>query len=148
MEWGNYENCIAVIALHKVGMPLPRIFATLKPLKQFVYHTIQRFSETGSVNDRHRSGRPRTVRTPQAVKAVAARIRRNPVRTQSVMSREMSISRPTMSRVLNHDLGLRAYRQRTGHFLTAALCEHRVVNAKRLLKRYAGNGHRSMLFSD
>ena len=82
--WNDYENRVAVIALHKVGMPPPRIFTTLKPLQigeRFVYRA-------------------------QAVKAVAARIRRNPVRTQSVMSREMAISRPTMSRVLNHDLGL------------------------------------------
>ena len=96
MEWGDYEIRVAVIALHKVGMPPPRIFATLKSLQiseRFVYRTIQRFSETGSVNDRHRSGRPRTVRTPQAVKAVAASIRRYPVRTQSVMSREMAIWR-------------------------------------------------------
>ena len=82
------------------------------------------------------------------VKVVVARIRRNSTRTQSVMSREIAISRPTMPRVLNHDLGLRAYKQRTGHFLTAALREQRVVKAKRLLKHYAGNGHRSMLFSD
>ena len=82
MEWDDYENRVA---LYKVGMPPPRIFVTLKPLQiseRFVYSTIQRFSETGSVNDPHRSGRPRTVRTPQAVKAVAARIRRNPVRKQ------------------------------------------------------------------
>ena len=132
MEWGDYENRVAVIALHKVGMPPPRIFATLKPLQfseRFVYRTIQRFSETGSNNDQHRSGRPRTVRTPQPAKAVAARIRRNPVQTQSVITREMAISRPTMPRVLNHDLGLRAYKQRTDHFLTAALREQRVVKA-------------------
>ena len=33
MEWGDYENRVAVIALHKVGMPPPRIFASLKPLQ-------------------------------------------------------------------------------------------------------------------
>ena len=54
-----------------------------------------------------------------------------------------------MSRVvLNHDLGLRAYKQRMGNLLTAALREQSVVKTKRLLNRYAGNGHRSMLYSD
>ena len=52
MEWGDYENRVAVIAPHMVGMPPPRIFATLKPLQiseRFVYRTIQRFSKSGIV---------------------------------------------------------------------------------------------------
>ena len=151
MEWGSYENRVAIIALYRVGKSPPDIFQTLKKLKiskMFVYRTIERFVETGTVEDRPRTGRPRNVRTPELVKAVAARFRRNHVRKQSVMARELSVSKMSMSRVLRSDLGLKAYRRSTGHFLTLQLKQMRVIKCKRLLERYAGNGHRKILFTD
>ena len=93
MEWSIYVNRVAVIALHKVDTSPSDIFHTLKKLKiskMFVYRTIQRFVETRTI-DHHRAGRPRDVRTPNLVKAVASRIRRNPVRKQVVMARELSV---------------------------------------------------------
>ena len=96
MEWGEYENCVAVIALHRVGKSAGEIFQLLKKLKitrLFVYRTVQRFLETGSVKDHPREGRPRTLRTPAVQKAVAARIRRNPVWKQSAIARELNISK-------------------------------------------------------
>ena len=45
--------------------------------RKFVYHTIRRYKETGGAVHRARSGRPRTVRTPQLKKVVWERIRRN-----------------------------------------------------------------------
>lgn len=151
MEWGDYENRVAVLALHKVGKSASEIFTTLKKLKisrMFVYRTINRFIETGTVEDRRRQGRPRNIRDKQMVQSVAARIRRNPVRKQSVMARELNISKMSMSRLLSDDLGLKAYRRSTGHLLTQRLKEQRVIKSKRLLQRYANNGHRKILFTD
>ena len=151
MEWGEYENRVAVIALHKVGKSPGEIFKTLQKLKisrRFVYRTIQRFIETGTVKDRPRQGRPRTIRTLERVKAVAARVRRNPVRRQSVMARELNMSKMSMSRTLSSDLGLHAYKRRKGHLLTNDLKRQRLLKSKRLLKRYAANGHRRILFTD
>jgi transposase len=151
MEWGDKENRIAVIALHKVGMEPNAIFKTLHTLgisKMFVYRAINRYNETSSVCDRKRSGRPRSVRTKKVVKAVRERIRRNPVRKQKILSREMKIAPRTMSRILKDDLGLAAYKRRTGHFLTDNLKKNRVVKSKQLLKRYAKGGHRKILFTD
>lgn len=73
MEWGTTENRIAVIALHKCKKTAVEIFKLLKPLKitqKFVYRTIKRYNELSSVNDRPRAGRPRTIRTPAAIKAI------------------------------------------------------------------------------
>lgn len=114
----------------------------------FVYRTIQRFVETGTVEDRPRSGRPRSVRTPELVKTVAARIRRNPVRQQAVLARELSVSKILMTRILRSDLGLKAYRRTTGYFLTPQLKQMRMMKCKCLLQRYAGNGHKRIFFTD
>nr|AEO90418.1 putative MhmaT1 transposase [Misgolas hubbardi] len=151
MEWSAYENRVAVIALHKVGKSSSEIFNLLQQLqisRMFVYRTIKRFVESGNSYDLPRKGRSSTVRTARVVKAVASRIRRNPVRSQAVMDRELNISRVSMSRVLRSNLGLRAYRRRTGHFLTPQLMQQRVLKARRLLKRFAHNHHRQILFSD
>lgn len=119
MEWTQKEDRIAIIALHRCGYAPTEIFKLLKNLKitlRFVYRTIKRFSEDSSFEDRKRSGRPRRVRTPAVIKAVRARIQRNPVRKQKLLAHQMGLSRTTVKRVLNEDLGLRAYRRKQDIF--------------------------------
>ncbi|KAL4132026.1 hypothetical protein QTP88_009247 [Uroleucon formosanum] len=124
MEWGIKENRIAVIALFKCNKTPLEIFNLLKLLKitkKFVYRTIKRFKEFNTIDDKPRSGRPRELRTNAAVKAVAQRIRRNPLRKQKIMAREMKIPPRSMSRIIKEDLGLGAYRRSIGQRLTDAL---------------------------
>lgn len=151
MDWGDKENRIAVIALYKCGKVASEIFSLLKPLKisrRFVYRAIDRYNETLQVSDRPRSGRPRVVRTPAAIKAVENRIRRNPLRKQKIMAREMQISTRSMSRIIKNDLQMGAFRRSTGHLLTDALKDIRMKRSRNLIKRYAGNKHRKILFTD
>ncbi|CAH2091706.1 unnamed protein product [Euphydryas editha] len=114
MKWGDKENRIAVIALHKVGMELSVIFQTHQKLgfiRMFVYRTINRNNNTWSVEDQKRSGRPRAVRTTKPVNAVKVRIHQNPIRNQKILSREMKIPARTLSRIIKQDLKLGAYRR-------------------------------------
>lgn len=151
MEWTHKEDRVAVIALHRCGYAPIKIFDILKNLnitKRFVYRTINRYNEDSSVDDRSRSGRPRSVRTPAVIKAVKARIQRNPQRKQKMLALQMGLSRSTVKRVLNEDLGLRAYRKKTGHRLNARLMNLRLKRCRALLKQYAGKKCREILFSD
>lgn len=151
MEWGLKENRVAVIALHKCGQPPNMIFKLLQKLKinkQFIYRTIHRYSNTLTVDDRKRSGRPRTVRTPAVIKAVKARITRNPVRKQKLLAIQMTVKRSSLKKIINDDLGLHAYRRRKGHLLNARLKAMRLARSRALLKQYAQNGHRKILFTD
>lgn len=147
MEWGDIENRVVVVGLHKCNMEKGEIFRILRPLgitRNFVYRTVKLFEDTGGVRDRQRSGRPRTVRTPSAIKAVQSRIRRKPLRKQKILSREMKISQKSMSRIIKEDLALGAYKRHTGHLLTVALKQ----KSKALRSRYAKNAHRRILFTD
>ena len=149
MEWGKKEDRVSVLALHKCGHPPTTIFKLLKNLKitqKFVYRT-NRYNETSSINDKPRTGRPRSVRTPAVIKAVKARIDRNPVRKQKLMSLQMNLSRESLKRVINDDLGLHAYRRR-GHRLNQRLMKIRYERSKCLLQQYANNKHRQILFTD
>lgn len=151
MEWSDKENRIAVIALHKCEMKKSDIFKTLQPLgisRMFVYRCIKLYEETKDIKDRPRTGRPRTVRTPKAIAAVKARIRRNPLRKQKIMAREMKITQKSMSRIIKKDLGLGAFKRRTGQLLTPTIKKNRIVRSKRLLVKYADNRHRKILFTD
>lgn len=143
------EIRVAVIALHKCNKKPVEIFNLLRTLgitTKFVYRTIKRFSEMSSIDDRPRSGRPRDSRTPAAIKAVGERIRRNPLRKQKILSREMKIPPRTMSRIIKQDLKLAAYRRSTGHRLTAALRNIRATRAKQLFLKHAKGGYRRILF--
>ena len=151
MDWGIKENRTAVIALYKCNKSPSDIFKILKPLKiskKFVHRAIKRYRQLSSLDDRPRSGRPRISRTPAVIKAVGARIRRNPRRKQKIMAREMKISARTMSRIIQEDLHLRAYRRRTGHRLNPKLKSIRMHRSKQLLQRYANGGHHRILFTD
>lgn len=151
MEWTRKEDRVAVIALHRCGHSPKTIFNLLQMLeitKRFVYRTIKRYNESSSVDDKKRTGRPRSVRTPGVIKAIQARIARNPVRKQKLMALEMGLTRSTVKKVLNEDLGLRAYRKKSGHLLNARLIAMRAKKCKVLLKRYAKKRHRDILFTD
>lgn len=151
MEWGTVENRIAVLALHRVGKSPTEIHNLLKTLpitKRFVYRTVQRFNETNDVYDRPRDGRPRSVRLPNVVNAVRARVYRNPLRKQRVLAREIGVSTRSMSRILRDDLHLGAFRRSTGHLLTEKLKEIRKIRSKKLLKKYGKEGYKKILFTD
>lgn len=151
MEGSRKENRASVLALFQCRKTPTEIFKILKPLgfsRRFVYRTIDRYKETGGTQDRPRTGRPRSVRTTAKIKAVRARIARNPLRKQKILAREMNTSARTMSRIIGEDLGLRAYRRATGHLLTPSLKKGRKERSKALLSRYAGNLHRKILFTD
>lgn len=151
MEWTLKDSRTAIIALYRCGHSPTKIFKLLENLKfslRFVYRTIERYSEVSSLNDKKRSGRPRTARTPAVVQAIRARIARNPARKQKVMALQMGLSKNTVKRVLNQDLRLRAYKRKTGHLLNGRLKALRFKRSKALLKKYAKNNHRCILFSD
>ena len=56
--------------------------------------------------DRARSGRPRTVRTPQLKKVMRERIRRNPRRSMRKMALDLKISDFSIRKVMRTDLGM------------------------------------------
>ena len=52
------DKCAAVIELHRAGMTNSEIGKLLKAPRSTVYHTISRFKELQSAEDRPQSGRP------------------------------------------------------------------------------------------
>ena len=97
----------AIIELFRNGNTTAQILKALNiPMKRrnFVYRTINRFRETGSLSDKPRSGRPVTATTREMKSAVRSRVWRNPHRSVRKMALELKISRGSL-----RELGLGYY---------------------------------------
>lgn len=140
-----------VIKLHDEGKTNPEIVKTLKPLKinrMFVYRTLKRYKETSSLDDRPRSGRPRSARTPAIVKRVREMIRRNPRRRQTHLARKYNVGQSSISRLVREDLKMRSYRLRKRHLLSEASKAKRLTRCKLFLKRMRNGTMPNPIFSD
>ena len=116
--------------------------------RMLVYRTIKRYRDTGSVNDRHRSGRPTTTRTVRIRKAMRSRITRNPKRSMRKMAIELGTNRESLRKLVHEDLGLKSLKRKTVHHLTPTLRRKRLVRCKGLLRRLAPRDMDKVLLSD
>ena len=141
----------AIIELFRNGNTTAQILKALNiPMKRrnFVYRTINRFRETGSLSDKPRSGRPVTATTREMKSAVRSRVWRNPRRSVRKMALELKISRGSLRRIVNRDLGLSSFKRKRVHFLTDKIRAKRLSRSKGLLTRFANQGLEKVLFSD
>ncbi|KAK6041369.1 hypothetical protein COOONC_21127 [Cooperia oncophora] len=122
----------AIVRLHKAARPPVTIAKHLGIHRSVVYRTLQRYRHLGGLQDRRRSGRLRTARTPKVVEAVRKRIARNATRSFSTMTRDMGISRMSMERVVHEDLKMYPCRTRKAAILSAS---NRVKKCRLLLLR-------------
>jgi len=116
--------------------------------RKFIFRTIKRLNETGSVDDRKRSGQCRSVRTPRRIKAVRARVRRNPRQSQRKLTTQIGASRSTIQRIIKEDLELTPYKRRKVHGLTMQQRRTRLERSKALLQRHDFCDVERIVFSD
>jgi transposase len=141
----------AIILHYQDGKSNSQIVKLLKKSNvnfMLVKRTIERFLQTGSTEKRKCPARPRPKRTPAMLKALKARIRRNPRRCQKKLALQMNVSRCTIQRALKMDLKLKALKRSTCHMLTIPQKVARVKKCRALLKRYGEKKVKSILFSD
>ena len=137
----------AIIKLHREGKTNSEIIKLLKAPKLTVWHTVTRFKELNSIEDRPRSGRPRTFRNPKGMNAVRARIRHNPKRSMRIMALEMDMSEKTMRNIVKANLKFSPINLQTCHHLTNFQKEKRLARAKILLnKTKSGTDTREIIF--
>lgn len=110
-----------------------------------IRNILKRYHETGNLEDRRKSGRPRTVRTPQMIKSIRERIARNPQRSARKMAKDFGISKNRMQTILKDELGLRAFKKSKIHGLSNAQKVKRFERSKILLDWHAGD---EIIFSD
>ena len=147
MHWQRSQ----IISLFQAGLSASDILKQMKNEninRMFIYRTIKRFKDTQSVNDRPRSGRPKSARTPKLKNNVQCRIRRNPRRSIRKLARDFSVNHETMRNLVRKDLGLKSYKRKAVHHLSEPLRVKRLERSKKLLCRVGPETQESILFSD
>ena len=126
-------------------------YAIFKSLKQggikcdFVYKTIKRFKETGSTENRPKSGRPRTARTKSNIKIVREQIRRKRCRSVRKIAASLKISKSSAHLLLKKDVGLKPYKKQKIHGVSISSKDKR---AERVSSIQAWHGGDEFVFSD
>lgn len=140
-----------ILEHHEKGMTPPEIFKLGKKLeinRMLIKRTIDRYQETSSIEDKPRSGRPRTSRTPKLIKNVREKIRRNPRRSMRKLAKEAQTSARTMRRVCENDLQMSPYKLQKRQLLSAPTIEKRLTRSRLLLNRIRDGTLPNIIFSD
>ena len=88
------EEFGAIKLFHDKGFSASSIVKRLKFLgigERKIYRTVKRLKETGSIYDRKRSVRPRSVRTPALKNKVKCRLWRNPKQSANYMASNLGV---------------------------------------------------------
>jgi transposase len=113
-----------------------------------VRKAIKRFQETGSNDDRARTGRPRTANTPDNRKKIKQRILRNPGWSTRKLGKAIGVSSESARLILKNELKLKPYKKQEAHLLTESMKATRFKRCKILKIRFAAGRHKSIVFSD
>ncbi len=146
MKFVVYKKHEAVVALYKCGVIVKMICQMLKPLsinKRIVSQTLAQYRETDDIVDWVTEGH-----TGQTIHAIHEWVRWNHVRKQKHLTVEMNVSNHSLSRILQEDLPLNAYRPYASHLLDAQFKEMYYETCKTLIKRSPKNTNRHILFTD
>ncbi len=114
----------------------------------FIKRTVDRYKKMLLTKDRPRSGRPRTVRTPDVVKAVWERIQRNPRHRQTMMAKDLEMLQLSTSKLVRDDLGMKSYRLQKRQALKPLVKEKRLKRCRSLVQRYQLGTLPNLIFSN
>jgi transposase len=142
------EKRTAVILLKKSGKKPSVISSTLKMPLRTVYKVLKRQNETGTVQDRPRSGRPVTVTTPTNRERVRKRIKRNDQQSMRGMAQSIGISENSVRRIVKTKLQAQVVKLSKGQTLSEAMMAKRLEKGRRMLKLIAKDCHKSVVFTD
>ena len=99
-------------------------FGTAPPSQKTILRHVRALSERGTVADRERPGRPRSMRTEENAEDVAAALTVSPQTSTRRLSSQLGITRTTLQRLLG-DLHFHPYRPRLLHGLLPADLDRR-----------------------
>jgi transposase len=100
----------------KVARQFQNCFDRTPPTSKNILSLVRKFDETGSLQDKPRSGRPRCISTDENKERVRVAYEENPTTSQRRASLELNLSRSSFQRMMT-ELGLKPYRPQLLHAL-------------------------------
>lgn len=137
-----------MMKMYNEGLSAANIAKRLAISRSTVYSNLNRLKQTGTMDDRPRSGRPETASSSEVVKRIREKICRQPRRSMRELARVEGISEGSIRRIVKIKLGMRAYKIRKAQLLRDSTKAERLRKCKTLLKRFDAARHRNILFTD
>ncbi len=132
----SLETRIRVYEDYTLGHTQKKIAKRFQITQQSVSNIIKRYKETGSYNDRPRSGRKKTARTRKNITKVKRIIARNSVKSTRKIAKQLKISNFTVHKILKDDLGLHPYKMVKKPLLSAATIKKRLHRCLAFQERF------------
>ncbi len=129
-------------AIHENAAEVARQFQNrfdrTPPTSKNILNLVRKFNETGSVEDKARSGRPRSVSTDENKERVRAAFEENPATSLRRASLDLNLTKSSLQRMMK-ELGLKPYRPQLLHALTEDDPDRRCEFADIFLNLLAGD---------
>jgi len=141
----------SVIALYLGGNSQTAIVRQLQHLnvnKMFVYRTITRYNETGSIAKRNRGGPKKTATSKEMIRKVKKRIQRNPRQSANQLAARLHVSRYSIQTILKNELHLKPYKIQKVQDLTEAQKKVRLERTRALKALAERDEIPKIVFSD
>lgn len=103
-----------------------------------IFRRLESYREMGSAKDHVRSGRPRSARTPAAIKMKRERVHRKINRSIRKTAADLDVSIGTGHTITSKDLGYMPYKKRKDPGVMEAILRKRLDRAKLILSRHPG----------
>lgn len=142
------EKRSSVIFLKEAKKRPKTISRILKMPLSTVYSIIKRHNETGSVNDRFRSGRPLTSSKNLNIRKIKRIVKDDSQKSMRKIAKNLSIHERSVRRIIKNNLGYKSYKLCKGQFLTEKARKTRFMCAKKMLKSVKNLKCPSILFTD
>ena len=142
------EKRNAVILLLNSGLKNYSIAKRLQMSERTVQKIIKRYRDTGSVDDKPRSGRPKSACSSKNIKNIKDKIRRNPNRSMRQMAKEHKISKGSVRNIVKNNLKLHPYRIQKAQKPTEQANSSRVAKSKALITRLSNGALLNTLWTD
>ncbi|VDL62065.1 unnamed protein product [Nippostrongylus brasiliensis] len=104
-----------------MGVSTSEIAKRLNASRFTVHKAIKRYKELGTLSDRPRSGHPKKAITPDVVKKVRDKIRRNAAKSMRKMAEELGVSERSVRRRCHNKLKVKSYKTQKCHALTPSM---------------------------
>lgn len=140
-----------VVGLHlegKTNIQIRRALPRLNLTRDFVYSTIKRYKETGSIKKRYGGGRTCTATGRENVERVRKRLAREPERSARQLAKDLNVSRPSVSVILKKKLKVKPFKKFTSQFLSDDHKKKRLERCRWILSMRRKGELPNLVFSD
>lgn len=138
----------AIINLNQSKMKPNAIATSLKCSISLVYKVLKQWKTSGTVAEKKKRGRPRTVNTRKNRGIIKKRIIRNDGVSLNNMAKNLQMARSTLQSIVHNELNLRSYRLLNGQVLTDQSKQNRKEKCKKLLEFFKVRRIQDVLWSD